>query len=85
MRCCQLTAPRARLALFEQEGSIDEQSRRVYRHGGPEELRADELDIGEPGPAEVHLRVEAVGLNRSEALFRAGAYPVALKFPTLIG
>jgi NADPH:quinone reductase-like Zn-dependent oxidoreductase len=58
---------------------------RVYRHGGPEELRTEDLDIGEPGPGEVRLRVEAIGLNRSEALFRAGMYPVAPKFPTLIG
>lgn len=58
---------------------------RVHRHGGPEELRTEDLEIGEPGPAQVRLRVEAIGLNRSEALFRAGAYPVPPKFPTLIG
>ena len=58
---------------------------RVYRHGGPEELRTEDLDIGDPGPGEVRLRVEAIGLNRSEALFRAGMYPVTPKFPTLIG
>ncbi len=58
---------------------------RVHRHGGPEELRLEVLDVGEPGPAEVRLRIEAIGLNRSEAAFRAGAYPVSPKFPTLIG
>ncbi len=58
---------------------------RVHRHGGPEELRLEMLDAGTPGPAEVRLRIEAIGLNRSEAAFRAGAYPVTPKFPTLIG
>ena len=58
---------------------------RIYRHGGPEELRFEELDIGEPGAAEVRLKIEAIGLNRSEAAFRAGEYPVTPKFPTLIG
>jgi NADPH:quinone reductase-like Zn-dependent oxidoreductase len=58
---------------------------RVYQHGGPEELRIEDVDVGEPGPGEVRLAVEAIGLNRSEALFRAGAYPVQPKFPTLIG
>jgi NADPH:quinone reductase-like Zn-dependent oxidoreductase len=58
---------------------------RVYQHGGPEELRTEDIEIGEPGPAEVRVRVEAIGLNRSEALFRAGAYPIPPKFPTLIG
>jgi len=58
---------------------------RIYRHGGPEELRFEDLDIGEPGVAEVRLKIEAIGLNRSEAAFRAGEYPVTPKFPTLIG
>src|SRR5580700_10447532 len=58
---------------------------RVYQHGGPEELRIEDMDVGEPGPGEVRLAVEAIGLNRSEAMFRAGAYPVTPKFPTLIG
>ena len=58
---------------------------RVHRHGGPEELRIEDLDIGDPGPGEVRLKVEAIGLNRSEAMFRLGAYPVLPKLPTLIG
>ncbi len=58
---------------------------RVYQHGGPEELRIEDVEVGEPGPGEVRLRVEAIGLNRSEAMFRAGRYPVTPKFPTLIG
>ena len=58
---------------------------RVHRHGGPEELRIEDLEIGAPGPGEARLRMEAIGLNRSEALFRSGAYPVPATFPTLIG
>jgi NADPH:quinone reductase-like Zn-dependent oxidoreductase len=58
---------------------------RIYRHAGPEELRVEDLDIGEPGPGEVRVRIEAIGLNRSEAAFRAGQYPVASKLPTLLG
>ncbi|HZF17019.1 MAG TPA: zinc-dependent alcohol dehydrogenase family protein [Steroidobacteraceae bacterium] len=58
---------------------------RVYEHGGPEVLRIEELDVGRPGPGEVRMRIEAIGLNRSEAAFRAGQYPVKPKLPTLIG
>ena len=58
---------------------------RFHEHGGPEQLRIDELDVGSPGEGEVRLRVEAVGLNRAEAMFRAGAYMKALKLPSLIG
>src|SRR5450432_165455 len=58
---------------------------RFYEHGGPEQLRIEELDVGDPGTGEVRIRVEAIGLNRSEAMFRAGAYLRVPKFPSLIG
>ena len=58
---------------------------RVHEHGGPEVLRTEELDVGAPGAGEVRLRIEAIGLNRSEAVFRAGQYPVKPRLPTLMG
>ena len=58
---------------------------RVQEHGGPEVLRIEELEIGAPGAGEIRVRVEAIGLNRSEAVFRAGLYPVQPKLPTPIG
>ncbi|MFD0142047.1 MULTISPECIES: zinc-dependent alcohol dehydrogenase family protein [unclassified Streptomyces] len=42
--------------------------------GGPEVLTVEEVPLPAPGPGEVLVRVEAVGLNRAEALFRAGTY-----------
>jgi NADPH:quinone reductase-like Zn-dependent oxidoreductase len=38
---------------------------RFHEHGGPEQLRIEELDVGDPGTGEVRIRVEAIGLNRS--------------------
>jgi NADPH:quinone reductase-like Zn-dependent oxidoreductase len=58
---------------------------RFHEHGGPEQLRIEELDVGAPGPGEVRIRVEAIGLNRSEVMFRAGAYIQVPKMPSLIG
>lgn len=58
---------------------------RVHEHGGPDVLRIEEIDVGQPGPGEVRVRIEAIGLNRSEAAFRAGLYPVKPELPTLIG
>ena len=58
---------------------------RIHELGGPEVLRIEDVEIGEPGPGEVRIRVEAVGLNRSEAMYRAGRYPVEPKLPSLIG
>ncbi|MGF1427406.1 zinc-dependent alcohol dehydrogenase family protein [Kitasatospora sp. LaBMicrA B282] len=42
--------------------------------GGPEVLRLVDVELGEPGADQVLVRVEAIGLNRAEALFRAGTY-----------
>ena len=58
---------------------------RLHEHGGPEVLRLEDLDVGPPGPREVRVRIEAIGLNRSETVFRAGHYPVKPTLPTLIG
>jgi NADPH:quinone reductase-like Zn-dependent oxidoreductase len=58
---------------------------RIHEHGGPEVLRIEELEVGAPGTGEVRLRIEAIGLNRSEAVFRAGHYPVQPKLPAPMG
>ena len=58
---------------------------RIHEQGGPEVLRIEDLEVGAPGAGELRLRIEAIGLNRSEAAFRAGQYPVKPKFPTLMG
>ncbi|NIH85143.1 zinc-binding dehydrogenase [Amycolatopsis granulosa] len=42
--------------------------------GGPEVLRVEDRPVPEPGPGEVRIRVDAIGLNRAEAMFRAGTY-----------
>jgi len=42
--------------------------------GGPEVLELVDVELGDPGAGELRLRVEAIGLNRAEAMFRAGTY-----------
>lgn len=42
--------------------------------GGPEVLVVEELALPAPGPGEVSIRVEALGINRAEVLFRSGGY-----------
>ncbi|MFI5552462.1 zinc-dependent alcohol dehydrogenase family protein [Streptomyces sp. NPDC051738] len=42
--------------------------------GGPEVLAIEDVPVPAPGPGQVTVRVEALGLNRAEALFRAGTY-----------
>ena len=58
---------------------------RIHEQGGPDVLRLEDLEVGAPGSGEIRVRIEAIGLNRSEAAFRAGQYPVKPKFPTLMG
>jgi NADPH:quinone reductase-like Zn-dependent oxidoreductase len=58
---------------------------RVHQHGGPEQLRLEELEVRDPGPGRRRLRMEAIGLNRAEAIFRAGASLQPPALPTLIG
>ncbi|ORA58730.1 quinone oxidoreductase family protein [Mycobacteroides franklinii] len=51
---------------------------RIYETGGPEVLRGQNVEVGEPGPGEVRIRHHAVGLNFADTYFRTGVYPVAL-------
>ena len=51
---------------------------RPYETGGPEVLRYEDVEVGEPGPGQVRLRHEAVGLNFADTYFRSGLYPVPL-------
>ncbi|WP_067841252.1 quinone oxidoreductase family protein [Nocardia lijiangensis] len=54
------------------------QAVRFYETGGPEVLRWEDAEVGEPGPGEVRIRHEAVGLNFADTYFRTGLYPAAL-------
>lgn len=51
---------------------------RVYEYGGPDILRWEAVEIGEPGPNEVRLRHTAIGLNFIDVYERTGLYPGAL-------
>ncbi|WP_437805618.1 zinc-dependent alcohol dehydrogenase family protein [Sorangium sp. So ce1078] len=59
---------------------------RFYEEGGPEVLRVEDVEVGAPGPNEVRILVEAIGLNRAEAMFRGGYYyERAERRPAVIG
>ncbi|MBY8824922.1 zinc-dependent alcohol dehydrogenase family protein [Sphingomonas colocasiae] len=58
---------------------------RFHELGGPEVLRLEDIEIGDPGPGEVKLRIEAIGVNRGEAAMRGGHYIVAPPLPSRLG
>jgi len=51
---------------------------RFNEAGGPEVLRYQSVDVGDPGPGQVRLRHVAVGLNYADTYFRNGTYPIPL-------
>lgn len=51
---------------------------RFHETGGPEVLKWESVDVGDPGPDEVRVRHEAVGLNFADTYFRTGLYPAPL-------
>ena len=53
---------------------------RVHETGGPEVLKWEEIEVGEPGPGEVRLRQQAAGLNYIDVYHRTGLYPQPLPF-----
>ncbi|QHC35016.1 quinone oxidoreductase [Komagataeibacter xylinus] len=52
---------------------------RVHDYGGPDVLRVETLPVPTPGPGEIVLRQEAIGVNFIDTYFRSGLY----KFPAL--
>jgi len=58
---------------------------RFHELGGPENLKIVEEPSQQPATGEVRLRVQAVGLNRAEALFMRGFYMEQPKLPSRIG
>ena len=53
---------------------------RVHQAGGPEVLSWEEVEVGDPGPGQVRLRQQAVGLNYIDVYHRTGLYPQPLPF-----
>ncbi|GAB4858825.1 hypothetical protein Ancab_010303 [Ancistrocladus abbreviatus] len=50
---------------------------RVHELGGPEVLKWEDVEIGEPKEGEICVRNKAVGLNYVDVYVRRGIYPVS--------
>ena len=57
---------------------------RIRETGGPEVMRLEEAEIGDPGPTEARLKQTAVGVNFTDIYNRSGLYrnklPITLGF-----
>ncbi len=56
---------------------------RVHQPGGPENMIWEDVDVGDPGPGEVRIKQNTVGLNYIDVYFRTGLYPIEM--PAIIG
>src|SRR3954469_17530400 len=53
---------------------------RIHKVGAPDVLSWEEVEVGEPGPGQIRLRQEAVGLNFIDVYHRTGLYQQPLPF-----
>ena len=60
---------------------------RFYEFGGPEVLKIEDVPIAQPGPGEVLVKHEYIGVNFAETLMRRGLYSRGsmMKLPSTIG
>jgi NADPH:quinone reductase-like Zn-dependent oxidoreductase len=58
----------------------------VFDHaGGADVIELRSVAVPAPQDGEVRVRINAIGLNRSEAMFREGWHPVQPDFPSRLG
>jgi NADPH2:quinone reductase len=56
----------------------------LHETGGPEVLKWEDIEVGDPGAGEIRVRHTAVGLNFIDCYHRSGLYPLP-GFPVSIG
>ena len=58
---------------------------RFHQTGEADVLKIEEVPLPQPGKGEVRLKVEAIGLNRAEVMYRQGQYLESPKLPSRLG
>jgi NADPH:quinone reductase-like Zn-dependent oxidoreductase len=57
----------------------------IHETGGPEVLKLENVPDPEPGPGQVLIRTEAIGVSHTEAALRAGGFPLPTPLPAVFG
>lgn len=52
----------------------------IRAHGGIEQLKLEDVEVGDPGPGQIRIRQHAIGLNFIDTYQRSGLYKPALPF-----
>jgi NADPH2:quinone reductase len=58
---------------------------RVHKHGGPEVLTFEDIEVGAPGQGQVRVKQHACGVNYIDTYFRIGMYPSPVGMPFVAG
>src|SRR6202171_6875636 len=58
---------------------------RVHKHGGPEVLTFEDVEVPQPGQGQVRIKQHAVGVNFIDTYFRMGMYPSPVGMPFVSG
>jgi NADPH:quinone reductase-like Zn-dependent oxidoreductase len=58
---------------------------RIHEDGGPKVFKFEDVEVSTPAAYEVTDKVEALGLNRSEAMFRSGRHIETPARPARLG
>ena len=58
---------------------------RVHKHGGPEVLTYEEVEVPAPGPGQIRIKQHACGINFIDTYFRMGMYPSPVGMPFVAG
>jgi len=58
---------------------------RIHEHGGPEVLKWEDVEVGDPGPGEVLVRHTAIGLNFVDTYHRTGQMKHPVTLPMILG
>lgn len=56
---------------------------RIHEHGGPEMMKFETVEVGDPAAGEVRIKHTAIGLNYIDTYHRTGLYKIQL--PTVLG
>ena len=57
---------------------------RIHEHGGPEKLKFEDVEVGDPGAGEVRIRQRAAGVNYIDTYHRSGLYKLP-SLPAVLG
>jgi NADPH:quinone reductase len=58
---------------------------RVHKHGGPEVLTFEDVEVSQPGQGQIRVKQHACGVNFIDTYFRSGAYPSPIGLPFVAG